>query len=95
MNYMKVQAPLLLNSFNSRHGTCAGYTQGPGAQESGLCISLAKFGLMEKGKETQGLLVYFHVSFIFLVEFCLVIHYFFFYMRLYFVLRDTFLNITL
>ena len=55
MNYMKVQAPLLLNSFNSRHGTCAGYTQGPGAQESGLYISLTKFGLMEKGKEKQGL----------------------------------------
>ena len=37
------------------HYMCAGYTQGPGAQESGLYISLAKFGLMEKGKETQGL----------------------------------------
>lgn len=55
MNYMKVQAPLLLNSFNSRHGTCAGYTEGPGAQESGLYISLAKFGLMEKGRDTRSI----------------------------------------
>ena len=81
MNYMKVQAPLLLNTFNSRHGTCAGYTQGPGAQQSGLYVSLAKFGLMEKGRETQ---VYLHVSFIFLVEFCLVIHFFFLYEALFY-----------
>lgn len=51
---MKVQAPLLLNTFNSRHGTCAGYTQGPGAWESGLYVSLAEFGLIEK-EEIQGI----------------------------------------
>lgn len=69
MNYMKVQAPLLLNTLNSRCGTCAGYTQGPGAWESGLYISLAEFGLIEKWGE-----VYLCASVISLVEFCLVIH---------------------
>lgn len=59
MNYMKVQAPLLLNTFNSRHGTCAGYTQGPGAWQSGLYVSLAEFGLIEKEEETRGIFTHF------------------------------------
>lgn len=59
MNYMKVQAPLLLNTFNSRHSTCAGSTRGPGAWESSLYISLAKFGFIEKGEETQCIFTHF------------------------------------
>ena len=59
MNYMKVQAPLLLNTINSRHGTCAGSTQGPGAWESRLYVSLAKFGFTEKGEETQTIFTHF------------------------------------
>lgn len=59
MNYMEVQAPLLLNTFNSRHGTCASYAQGPGAWQSGPYISLAKSGLVEKGEETQGIFTHF------------------------------------
>lgn len=52
MNYMEVQAPLLLNTFNSRHGTCAGNAQGPGAWQSGPDVSVAKVGWVEKREET-------------------------------------------
>lgn len=55
---MKVKAPLL-NTFNSRHSTCAGYTQGPGAWESSLSISEAKFGFIEEGEEKQSIFTHF------------------------------------
>lgn len=58
MNYMKVRAPLL-NTFNGRHSTCAGYMQGPGAWAASLYISVAKFGFIGKEGEKQSVFTHF------------------------------------
>lgn len=89
MNYMKVQAPLLLSTFNSRHSTCAGYSRGPGAWESSLYISLAKFGFIEKGEETQSIFTHFgHFLGKILFGDTLI----FFSHEAFFFLKETFLN---
>ena len=91
MNYMKVQAPLLLNTFNSRHGTCAGYSQGLGPSNQAFTFLWLSLDWWRRAERHSLFTCFIH----FPGRVLFGDTFFFFYMRLYFILKEAFLNITL